>query len=182
MDWRMLIFPLFGETGTWTKETGMITRGDKLESFLRCWWWWLLELPSILSWFYPSFSLVNIIRESFLSYIYLSAKKVWKRHELLKSKIGVFPDEELSFENVNSIFYAVVGLIPTLTFLEIILYCLYQCKVSKTETLNFELFTIYYKFHPWREILANEEVECNENQENVKIKTVLYCFFQHKVS
>ena len=107
---------------------------------------------------------------------------MWKRHELLKSKIGVFPDEEISFENVNSIFYAVVGLIPTLTFLEIILYCLYQCKVSETETLNFELFTIYIKFHPWREILANEEVECNENQENVKIKTLLYCLFQHKVS
>ena len=115
-------------------------------------------------------------------YIYLSAKNVWKRHELLQNKIGVLADEELSFENVNSIFYVVVGLIPTLTLLEIILYCFYQCKVSEPKTLNFELFTTYFKFHPWKEILANEEIECNENQENVKIKTILYCFFQGKVS
>ena len=62
---------------------------------------------------------------------------MWKRHELLKNKIGVLPDEELSFENVNSIFYVVVGLIPTLTLLEIILYCLYQCKVSEPKLTTF---------------------------------------------
>ena len=115
-------------------------------------------------------------------YIYLSAKNVWKRHELLQNKIGVLADEELSFENVNSIFYVVVGLIPTLTFLEIIMYCLYQYKVSETKSLNFEPLTIYFKFHPWKEILYNEEVGCNENKDNVKITTILYCLFQGNVS
>ena len=102
---------------------------------------------------------------------------MWKRHELLQNKIGVLPDEELSFENLNSIFYVVVGLIPTLTLLEIIMYCLYQCKVSETKSLNFEPLTIYFKFHPWKEILYNEEVGCNENKDNVKITTILYCLF-----
>ena len=50
------------------------------------------------------------------------------------------------------------------------------------DTLNFELFSICFKFHPWKEILANEKVGCNENQENVKINTLLYCLFQQKVS
>ena len=64
----------------------------------------------------------------YLTFLF-SAKNVWERHELLENTIGVLPDEKQSYDNVNTIFYVVVGLIPTLTLLEIVLYCLYQCKV-----------------------------------------------------
>ena len=61
---------------------------------------------------------------------------MWERHELLENTIGFLPDEKLSYDNVTTIFYVVVAMIPTLTLLEIVLYCLYQCKVSIPSSLE----------------------------------------------
>ena len=61
------------------------------------------------------------------------AKNVWRRHELLSETIGVLPEEQLSYDNMTTVFYVAVVLVPTLTVMEILLYCLYQFKVG---TLN----------------------------------------------
>ena len=59
------------------------------------------------------------------------AKNVWSRHELLEATIGVLPEEQKSYDIMTTVFYVVaVVLVPTLTVMEILLYCLYQCKVS----------------------------------------------------
>ena len=47
---------------------------------------------------------------------------MWERHELLENTIGFLPDEKLSYDNVTTIFYVVVAMIPTLTLLEICYY------------------------------------------------------------
>ena len=95
---------------------------------------------------------------------------MWERHELLENTIGVLPDEELSYVNVTTIFYVVVGLIPTLTLMEMVLYCLYQCKVSKNTAEN--IFNIIYnfQFHPWKEIVAKDKIKEDEEGEEVNIK------------
>ena len=56
---------------------------------------------------------------------------IWERHGLLSSTIGVMNIEQVSYDNVTSLFYMVVILFPLLAILEICLYCLYQFKVNK---------------------------------------------------
>ena len=55
---------------------------------------------------------------------------MWKRHHLLEQTIGYLPVEQHSYENITTLFYIAVVLIPVLTILELIFYLLYQCKVS----------------------------------------------------
>merc|ERR1711862_201224 len=71
---------------------------------------------------------------------------VWKRHELLETTIGVLLDEQLSHNNITTIFYVAVVLVPTLSLMEILLYCIYQCE-----------------FHPWRLIFSDEIQENPES-------------------
>ena len=61
------------------------------------------------------------------------AKNVWRRHDLLERTIGVLPEEQLSHNNLTILYYMAVGLVPTLSLMEILLYCLYQYKVNNMD-------------------------------------------------
>ena len=65
-----------------------------------------------------------------LIYFFLLATNVWKRNALLESTIGPLPEEKISESHITTIFYVSAILFPVLSVLEIILYCVYQCKVS----------------------------------------------------
>ena len=58
------------------------------------------------------------------------ATKVWKRHNLLDETIGHLKVEQTSYENITTLFYFAVVIVPVLTILELTFYLLYQCKVS----------------------------------------------------
>ena len=60
----------------------------------------------------------------------VAANKIWERHALLTETIGVMREEQESFDNVTTLFYVAVGAFPVLAVLEVILYYLYQTKVS----------------------------------------------------
>ena len=96
------------------------------------------------SWFYLSSSQVMKNCTIYLnkSGFFSPAKNVWRRHELLSKTIGVLPEEQLSYDNMTTVFYVAVVLVPTLTVMEILLYCLYQYKVG---TLN--LLIIYKTYY-----------------------------------
>ena len=59
-----------------------------------------------------------------------TAIKVWERHDLLSATIGVMNIEQVSYDNLTTLFHLVVFLFPLLSILEICLYCLYQFKVN----------------------------------------------------
>ena len=59
------------------------------------------------------------------------ATNVWKRHHLLEETIGYLPLEQQSYENITTLLYMAVVLVPVLTILELTLYLLYQFKVSQ---------------------------------------------------
>merc|ERR1719394_993425 len=81
--------------------------------------------------------------------IIFTATKVWKRHNLLEETIGYLKMEQTSYENITTLFYFAVVIVPVLTILELTFYLLYQCK-----------------YHPWRDILAeHEEESSNGNQD-----------------
>ena len=61
--------------------------------------------------------------------ILILATKIWERHRLVKSTIGAMQIEQVSFDNVTSLFYCVVVGFPVLVFLDFLLYWLYQTKV-----------------------------------------------------
>ena len=63
------------------------------------------------------------------------ATNVWKRNALLESTIGPLPEEKISESHITTIFYVSAILFPVLSVLEIILYCVYQCKVSLFDEL-----------------------------------------------
>ena len=85
----------------------------------------------MLSWFYLSSSQVMTNCSIYVIQDFFSpAKNVWRRHELLSKTIGVLPEEQTSYDNMTTVFYVAVILVPTLTVMEILLYCLYQCKVG----------------------------------------------------
>merc|ERR1712029_1132880 len=71
-----------------------------------------------------------------------TATNIWERHRLLKSTIGAMQIEQVSFDNVTSLFYCVVVVYPILVVLEFLFYWLYQTK-----------------YHPWVAILYDEEIE-----------------------
>ena len=64
------------------------------------------------------------------------ATNIWERHRLLKSTIGAMNMEQVSFDNVTSLFYCVVVVFPVLVVLEFLLYWLYQTKVIYLQCLN----------------------------------------------
>ena len=72
--------------------------------------------------------LIMMVRAAFHALMLLPI--IWERHALLENSIGVLPDEKISYDAVTALFNVVVGLFPVLTLLEIVLYCLYQCKVK----------------------------------------------------
>ena len=82
----------------------------------------LMVLPVIIT---GNDKLYHLCNSGFLS----PAKNVWRRHELLEATIGVLAEEKLSYDNITSVYYVAVGLVPTLSLMEILLYCIYQCKV-----------------------------------------------------
>ena len=71
----------------------------------------------------------HVCNSGFLS----PAKNVWRRHDLLERTIGVLPEEQLSHNNLTILYYMAVGLVPTLSLMEILLYCLYQYKVNNMD-------------------------------------------------
>ena len=60
------------------------------------------------------------------------ASNIWKRHHLLEETIGYLAVEKTSYENITTLFYISVFLVPILTILELTFYLLYQCKVSNS--------------------------------------------------
>ena len=88
----------------------------------------LMVIPVIIT---GNDKLYHLCNSGFLS----PAKNVWRRHELLSKTIGVFAEEQTSYDNMTTVFYVAVVLVPTLTVMEILLYCLYQCKVQYIGTL-----------------------------------------------
>ena len=78
--------------------------------------------------------------------LFLSAKNVWRRHELLESTIGILPEEQLSYDNITSVYYVAVVLVPTLSLMEILLYCIYQCKVHLKFLRSFHQLNILLCF------------------------------------
>ena len=62
--------------------------------------------------------------------MFSSASNIWKRHHLLEETIGYLAVEQTSYENITTLFYISVFLVPILTILELTFYLLYQCKVS----------------------------------------------------
>ena len=61
--------------------------------------------------------------------ILILATNIWERHRLVKSTIGTMNSEQVSYDNVTSLFYCVVVVFPILVVLEFLLYWLYQNKV-----------------------------------------------------
>ena len=72
-----------------------------------------------------------------LTLIFKLATNVWKRHHLLEETIGYLPLEQQSYENITTLFYMAVVLVPVLTILELIFYLLYQFKVSRKKSTMF---------------------------------------------
>ena len=102
----------------------------------------------MLSWFYLSSSQVmtNCIIYVIQNFL-LPAKNIWRKHELLSKTIGVFAEEQTSYDNMTTVFYVAVVLVPTLTVMEILLYCLYQCKVGTLILLlNPNIHRMYLSF------------------------------------
>ena len=64
--------------------------------------------------------------------MFSSASNIWKRHHLLEETIGYLAVEKTSYENITTLFYISVFLVPILTILELTFYLLYQCKVSNS--------------------------------------------------
>ena len=65
--------------------------------------------------------------------------------------------EQVSYDNVTSLFYCVVVVFPILVVLEFLLYWLYQNKVI--HNLQCQLIINNFQFHPWVEILNDDVVE-----------------------
>ena len=62
-------------------------------------------------------------------YMEILATNILERHRLFKSTIGAMQIEQVSFDNVTSLFYCVVVVFPILVALEFLFYWLYQTKV-----------------------------------------------------
>ena len=85
----------------------------------------LMILPVILTGYQSVDNNKHILIQDFLK-----AGNVWSRHELLENTVGVLPEEQISFDNMTTLFYIAVVLVPILSVTEILLYCLYQRKVD----------------------------------------------------
>ena len=57
------------------------------------------------------------------------ATNIWERHRFVKSTIGAMNIEQVSFDNVTSLFYCAVIVFPILVAFEFLFYWLYQTKV-----------------------------------------------------
>ena len=62
-------------------------------------------------------------------HLFISAIKIWERHELLEVTVGYFNEELVSYEMATTLVMVVAFLFPVLSLLEIILYLIYQKKV-----------------------------------------------------
>ena len=62
-------------------------------------------------------------------YYFISAMKIWERHELLEVTVGYFNEELVSYETATTLVMVVAFLFPVLSLLEIILYLTYQKRV-----------------------------------------------------
>ena len=58
--------------------------------------------------------------------LFISALKIWERHELLEVTVGYFPEELTSYETATTLVMVVAFLFPVVSFLEILLYLVYQ--------------------------------------------------------
>ena len=59
-------------------------------------------------------------------YHFISAMKIWERHEFLEVTVGYFPEEVTSYETATTLVMVVAFLFPVLSLLEILLYLTYQ--------------------------------------------------------
>ena len=59
-------------------------------------------------------------------HLFISAIRIWERHELLEVTVGYFNDELVSYETATTMVMVVAFLFPVLSLLEILLYLTYQ--------------------------------------------------------
>merc|ERR1719232_2214460 len=91
----------------------------------------------------------TIFNAVMLAPIVYTATNIWERHRHVKSTIGAMNSEQVSYDNITSLFYCVVVGFPVLVVLDFLLYRLYQTK-----------------FHPWAAILYDDVVENYDPDEN----------------
>merc|ERR1719438_332394 len=91
----------------------------------------------------------TIFNAVMLAPIVYTATNIWERHRHVKSTIGAMNSEQVSYDNITSLFYCVVVGFPVLVVLDFLLYRLYQTK-----------------FHPWAAILYDDVVENYDADEN----------------